>query len=106
MSANGQGLEMWNQSIIHTFSPTIAVFVIYCITGVIGNGTVLIIYKTKQLSGKGRFFIPILVFVDLSASVVCSICVLFRLCINVLFVSDILCKGLFSSFVGCLTHLS
>lgn len=95
MSATEQGLGTWNQSIIQTLSPTIALIVIYCITGVIGNGTVLIIYKTKNLSRKGRFFIPILAFVDLCASVVCSICVLFRLCFNVLFVSDILCKGLF-----------
>lgn len=99
MSATEQGLGTWNQSIIQTLSPTIALIVIYCITGVIGNGTVLIIYKTKNLSRKGRFFIPILAFVDLNASVVCSICVLFRLCFNVLFVSDILCKGLF--FIIC-----
>lgn len=99
MSATEQGLGTWNRSIIQTLSPTIALIVIYCITGVIGNGTVLIIYKTKNLSRKGRFFIPILAFVDLCASVVCSICVLFRLCFNVLFVSDILCKGLF--FIIC-----
>lgn len=73
--------------------------VIYCIIGVIGNGIVFIIYKIKNFFRKGCFFILIFVFVDLCVSVVCFICVLFCFCFNVLFVLDILCKGLF--FIIC-----
>lgn len=37
MSATEQGLGTWNQSIIQTLSPTIALIVIYCITGAMGQ---------------------------------------------------------------------
>lgn len=89
------GLETWNLSIIRTLAPTIAIISVYCITGVIGNATVLVIYWKKMISGKGRFFVPILAFVDFLASLVLSACILIRLCLNVIFFSDIMCKSLY-----------
>lgn len=52
-----------------------------------------------MINGKGRFFIPILAFVDFLASLVLSACVLIRLCLNVIFFSDIMCKCLY--FIIC-----
>lgn len=46
-----------------------------------------------------RFSIPILAFVDFLASLVLSACVLIRFCLNVIFFSDIMWKGLFLQFV-------
>lgn len=89
---NSIDLNRWHWSVIQTLIPTIVFISICCMTGAIGNTTVLIVYKTKKISGKGRFFIPILAFVDLLASLVCSFGVLLNLCRNVLFFSDVLCK--------------
>lgn len=89
---NSSDLNTWHWSVIQTLIPTIVFISLCCMTGAIGNTTVLIVYKTKKISGKGRFFIPILAFVDLLASLVCSFGVLLYLCRNVLFFSDVLCK--------------
>lgn len=89
---NSSDLNTWHLSVIQTLIPTFAFISICCMTGVIGNTTVLMIYKIKKVSGKGRFFIPILAFVDLLVSLVCSVGVLLNLCNNVIFFSDVLCK--------------
>ena len=89
----GRAIDEWNQELATKPIPDTVCLAVYLVIGVLGNSSVIIVYRTrKQLNKEDRLFIPILAIIDLIAGILnCS----FSISINFLPVkynSDIACK--------------
>lgn len=84
-------------------TPHIVISSIYMVIGVIGNSMVLIVYKYKmKATSDERYFIPMLAFLDVIASVLCSLGTIIWDLMQTNFENVILCKSIIivSSFTA------
>ena len=70
----GRAIDEWNQELATKPIPDTVCLAVYFVIGVLGNSSVIIVYRTrKQLNNEDRFFIPILAIIDLIAGILnCS----------------------------------
>ncbi|XP_071179363.1 cholecystokinin receptor-like [Mytilus edulis] len=83
----------WNDEIVKSLIPNIVLLSIYIMTGIFGNGLVLIVYtlRMKNLSDE-RYFIPILAVFDMIASVYLGSFATYECLNQVIFSNSIVCK--------------
>ncbi|XP_076100803.1 uncharacterized protein LOC143069898 [Mytilus galloprovincialis] len=83
----------WNDEILKSLIPNIVLLSIYIMTGIFGNGLVLIVYtlRMKDLSDE-RYFIPILAVFDMIASVYLGTFAIYECLNQVIFSNSIVCK--------------
>ncbi|XP_048776241.2 cholecystokinin receptor-like [Ostrea edulis] len=66
-------LEKWNSELARGLTPNNVILSLYILTGLLGNSTVILIYRFKMRGNKEeRYFIPFLATADLCGSLVCA----------------------------------
>ncbi|XP_063398881.1 cholecystokinin receptor-like [Mytilus trossulus] len=91
---NSNAVSVWNSKLSKILIPNIIVLSLYIFLGIIGNTTVIIVYRFRmRKKSEDRYFIPILAVSDLAGATVCGS---FGIALNMMqteFTSTRLCKA-------------
>ncbi|XP_063442491.1 cholecystokinin receptor type A-like [Mytilus trossulus] len=103
---NNITLSEWNEEITNSLVPNIIFLSIYIALGTIGNVFVLLVYafQMKEASEE-RYFIPILAFFDMIATIYLGVYYIFLSFNQTIFSNNVLCKTLVF-FAGNTTYTS
>ncbi|XP_071172152.1 neuropeptide S receptor-like [Mytilus edulis] len=103
---NNISLSEWNEEITNSLVPNIIFLSIYIALGTFGNVFVLLVYafQMKEASEE-RYFIPILAFFDMIATIYLGVYYILQCFNQMTFTNNILCKTLVF-FVGNTTYNS
>ncbi|XP_052062423.1 cholecystokinin receptor type A-like [Mytilus californianus] len=99
-------LSEWNEEITNSLMPNIIILFIYLALGTCGNVFVLLVYAFQMKKpSEERYFIPILAFFDMIATIYLGVHYIFQCFYQTKFSNNILCKTLVF-FVGNFNHYS
>lgn len=108
MSNESNRVAEWNMELTMLLVPDDIILSLYILLGITGNTLVILVYRFRmRKQSEDRYFIPVLAFSDLSASVICAS---FGIALNLMqaeFTNTNLCKAwwffaAFSTFMSIL----